>query len=47
MKHKVTLILLAVIFFTACQKVVEKPVYVAENWTNPEWENPEVFQLNI
>ena len=46
MKHKVTLILLAVIFFTACQKVVEKPVYVAENWTNPEWENPEVFQLN-
>ncbi|MEP3384650.1 MAG: glycoside hydrolase family 2 TIM barrel-domain containing protein, partial [Flavobacteriaceae bacterium] len=23
-----------------------KPVYTAEKWENPEWENPEIFQIN-
>ena len=23
-----------------------KPVYSAEKWSNPEWENPEIFQIN-
>ncbi|MCM5664057.1 glycoside hydrolase family 2 TIM barrel-domain containing protein [Galbibacter mesophilus] len=23
-----------------------KPVYVAETWENPEWENPEIYQIN-
>lgn len=24
----------------------ERPVYTAEKWSNPEWENPEIFQIN-
>ncbi|KJD37224.1 hypothetical protein PW52_01970 [Tamlana sedimentorum] len=24
----------------------EKPTYLAEKWENPEWENPEIFQIN-
>lgn len=24
----------------------ERPVYSAEKWMNPEWENPEIFQIN-
>ena len=24
----------------------EKPVYSAHKWENPEWENPEIFQIN-
>lgn len=23
-----------------------KPIYSAEKWSNPEWENPEIFQIN-
>ena len=25
---------------------VESPVYKASNWVSPEWENPEIFQIN-
>ncbi len=24
----------------------KKPIYTAEKWENPEWENPEIFQIN-
>ncbi|MRX63884.1 glycoside hydrolase family 2 TIM barrel-domain containing protein [Maribacter luteus] len=36
------------IFFTtiSCNQSIEKPEYTAEIWENPEWENPEVFQIN-
>jgi beta-galactosidase len=37
----------AVFFFLiSCNTKVERPVYTAEKWGNPEWENPEVFQIN-
>lgn len=34
-------------FSVSCMKAqVSRPVYVAETWENPEWENPEIFQIN-
>ncbi len=32
--------------FISCEKQIEKPIYTAEKWENPEWENPEIFQIN-
>lgn len=41
------IILLAVLTLLSCkEEVIERPIYVAENWENPEWENPEIFQIN-
>lgn len=35
------------IFVISCQqKMIEKPIYIAEKWENPEWENPEIFEIN-
>ncbi|MFB9052756.1 glycoside hydrolase family 2 TIM barrel-domain containing protein [Formosa undariae] len=39
------LLLVSVLIFS-CEKSLESPVYVAEKWENPEWENPEIFQIN-
>jgi beta-galactosidase len=31
----------------SCKKEVSlKPTYKAQDWDNPEWENPEIFQIN-
>lgn len=30
----------------ACTGQKEKPVYLADVWKNPEWENPEIFEIN-
>ena len=36
------IILLAVLTLLSCkEEVIERPIYVAENWENPEWENPD------
>jgi beta-galactosidase len=44
-KHLITLV--AVISFFGCNvQVVEKPIYTAEKWKNPEWENPNIFEIN-
>lgn len=43
---KYLVVLVAVMFFIACQKEKIKPIYVADQWENPEWENPEIFQIN-
>lgn len=40
---KITLISLA---FVSCKQRIDSPVYIAEKWENPEWENPEIFQIN-
>ncbi len=34
------------LFLISCTTKVERPVYTAEKWENPEWENPEIFQIN-
>ncbi|MCK5443882.1 MAG: DUF4981 domain-containing protein, partial [Maribacter sp.] len=34
------------LFLISCNSKVERPVYTAEKWENPEWENPEIFQIN-
>ena len=42
-----SIIFLAIsVLFISCEKQVEKPIYIAEKWENPEWENPEIFQIN-
>ena len=44
---KVSILLLSVFIFGACsEKQSEKPVYTASDWENPEWEDPEIFQIN-
>jgi beta-galactosidase len=40
-------LILSILTVFSCQKQnVEKPIYTAEKWENPEWENPEIFQIN-
>ena len=47
MKYNKILFLLALVSIFACKEdIVERPIYIAEKWENPEWENPEVFQIN-
>ena len=45
MNHLVLLLIIQ-IAFSCQQKTIEKPIYTAEKWENPEWENPEIFQIN-
>lgn len=44
-KHLTVLLALVTLFSSNAQKI-EKPTYIAEKWENPEWENPEIFQIN-
>ena len=42
------LLLIALVASTFClaQEKSTRPTYVAEEWQHPEWENPEIFQIN-
>ena len=44
--YKSIIFLTLSILFISCEKQIEKPIYTAEKWENPEWENPEIFQIN-
>ncbi|HEY5688529.1 MAG TPA: glycoside hydrolase family 2 TIM barrel-domain containing protein, partial [Yeosuana sp.] len=44
--HHLTTLLIVISVFSCKEQIVERPVYMAEKWENPEWENPEVFQIN-
>jgi beta-galactosidase len=44
--YRSLLLLAIVLLLLSCEKQIEKPVYTAEKWENPEWENPEIFQIN-
>lgn len=47
MKWKIFILLLVAAAFNACKvKDAVNPVVMADKWENPEWENPEVFQIN-
>jgi len=46
MLKKVTFIALISILTTSCIHKSDRPVYTAEKWSKPEWENPEIFQIN-
>tara|TARA_R110002012_G_scaffold283304_1_gene473497 strand:- start:7540 stop:10695 length:3156 start_codon:yes stop_codon:yes gene_type:complete len=47
MKIHHLVLLLPILFAFSCeQQNIEKPIYTAEKWENPEWENPEIFQIN-
>ncbi|WP_372755748.1 glycoside hydrolase family 2 TIM barrel-domain containing protein [Mariniflexile sp.] len=34
------------LLFLSCNEQVTRPIYTATTWENPEWENPEIFQIN-
>ena len=45
--NQFSILLFTVIVVLSCnEQSNEKPIYTAEKWENPEWENPEVFQIN-
>ncbi|MEM6263881.1 MAG: glycoside hydrolase family 2 TIM barrel-domain containing protein [Bacteroidota bacterium] len=47
MKSGPLLALLACIVLQGClQREMKKPQYTASAWENPEWEDPEIFQIN-
>jgi beta-galactosidase len=47
MKISHIILLLLVVSIISCQeKMIEKPIYTAEKWENPEWENPNIFEIN-
>uniref|UniRef100_UPI004048B42B glycoside hydrolase family 2 TIM barrel-domain containing protein n=1 Tax=Mariniflexile sp. TaxID=1979402 RepID=UPI004048B42B len=47
MKLRFTIVLLTIISMFSCKtKEIVRPTYTAQNWENPEWENPEIFQKN-
>jgi len=46
MKNSLLIIIVLLAAFASCDKVETKPIYVADKWENPEWENPEIFQIN-
>ena len=37
--------LLCLLFVMACSKQAKR-IYTAQEWDQPEWENPEIFQIN-
>lgn len=39
-------LLFVCVLLVSCNNTPEKPIYFAEKWENPEWENPEIFQIN-
>ncbi len=43
----ITLLTVVFVFIISCkEKQIKRPIYTAEKWENPEWENPEIFQIN-
>ena len=44
--NKYLVIVLIIVSLTSCNKVETRPIYTALKWENPEWENPEIFQIN-
>nr|WP_299074469.1 glycoside hydrolase family 2 TIM barrel-domain containing protein [uncultured Allomuricauda sp.] len=46
--NKYSFPLIVLILFISCndQESAQRPIYIAEKWESPEWENPEVFQIN-
>ncbi|MBU3011283.1 DUF4981 domain-containing protein [Polaribacter vadi] len=46
MKKALLIIIISLASLASCDKADTKPIYVADKWENPEWENPEIFQIN-
>ena len=44
--HKFYYLILITVIFSSCENNIERPSYIADKWENPEWENPEIFQIN-
>ncbi|WP_282160498.1 glycoside hydrolase family 2 TIM barrel-domain containing protein [Ulvibacterium marinum] len=44
--YKVLFYLMGSVLLISCNSTNERPVYTAEKWENPEWEDPEIFQIN-
>ncbi|QNM84298.1 DUF4981 domain-containing protein [Polaribacter pectinis] len=47
MQIRILFLLITIISVFSCkEKQAEKPIYIAKKWMNPEWENPNVFEIN-
>ena len=47
MKVNHLFLLITTIIICSCQKkTMEKPIYTADRWESPEWENPAIFERN-
>ncbi|MDO5968720.1 glycoside hydrolase family 2 TIM barrel-domain containing protein [Flavivirga aquimarina] len=44
--NKYSYLIIICLVVLSCNNVNQKPIYFAEKWENPEWENPEIFQIN-
>ncbi|WP_425236819.1 glycoside hydrolase family 2 TIM barrel-domain containing protein [Ulvibacterium sp.] len=44
--YKVLFCLMGSVLLISCNSTNERPMYMAEKWENPEWEDPEIFQIN-
>ena len=46
-KLNLCVILLVFVSLNSCKETEStRPVYTADKWENPEWENPGIFQIN-
>ncbi len=43
---KYLFIITAGLLFFACNTTIDRPIYESAAWEQPEWENPEIFQIN-
>ncbi|WP_298553335.1 glycoside hydrolase family 2 TIM barrel-domain containing protein [uncultured Algibacter sp.] len=46
MKIYLKIFTVLVLFVSCEERIVSKPFYTSEKWENPEWENPDIFQIN-
>jgi beta-galactosidase len=44
--HHFTFLLFIVTILSCQEKMIEKPIYTTQVWENPEWENPNIFEIN-
>jgi beta-galactosidase len=44
--HHFAFLLFTVTILSCQEKMIEKPIYSAYTWENPEWENPNIFEIN-
>ncbi|MFC2127113.1 glycoside hydrolase family 2 TIM barrel-domain containing protein [Bacteroidota bacterium] len=46
MRHLIVIVTGLLIFGCSPKNKINQPLYQASIWENPEWENPEIFQIN-
>lgn len=44
--YKILVLIIVINIFGCSKKNIEKPIYTADKWESPEWENPNIFEIN-